>query len=128
VTRIPCTTWSAGGSAIADDGDVADVRTGERLVSTAVEKFGKLDVVVNVAGILRDRMIFNLSEEDWDAVIRVHLKGHYSTVRPAAAYFREQRKPDGAYRIINFTSTSGLYGAPGQPNYAAAKMGVVGLT
>jgi NAD(P)-dependent dehydrogenase (short-subunit alcohol dehydrogenase family) len=73
-------------------------------------------------------MIFNLPEEDWDAVIRVHLKGHYSTVRPAAAYFREQRNPGGNYRIINFTSVSGLQGSPGQPNYAAAKMGIVGLT
>ena len=84
--------------------------------------------MVNVAGILRDRMIFNLDEKDWDAVIRVHLKGHYSTVRPASAYWREQRNPEGHYRIINFTSASGLHGSPGQPNYAAAKMGIVGLT
>jgi NAD(P)-dependent dehydrogenase (short-subunit alcohol dehydrogenase family) len=119
---------AAGGAAIADGGDIADVTTGERLVRTAVDKFGRLDIVVNVAGILRDRMIFNLPEADWDAVIRVHLKGHYSTVRPAAAYFREQRNPDGHFRIINFTSVSGLDGSPGQPNYAAAKMGIVGLT
>ena len=102
--------------------------TGERLVRTAVERFGKLDIVVNVAGILRDRMIFNLAEADWDAVIRVHLKGHYSTVRPASAYLREQRNPQGHFRIINFTSVSGIDGSPGQPNYAAAKMGIVGLT
>ncbi|HEY3880990.1 MAG TPA: SDR family oxidoreductase, partial [Trebonia sp.] len=82
----------------------------------------------NVAGILRDRMIFNLAEQDWDEVIRVHLKGHYSTVRPASAYWREQRNPQGHYRVINFTSVSGLDGSPGQPNYAAAKMGIVGLT
>jgi NAD(P)-dependent dehydrogenase (short-subunit alcohol dehydrogenase family) len=119
---------AAGGRAVADGGDIADVSTGERLVKTAVEQYGKLDIVVNVAGILRDRMIFNLAEEDWDAVIRVHLKGHYSTVRPASAYWREQRNPDGHYRIINFTSVSGLDGSPGQPNYAAAKMGIVGLT
>jgi NAD(P)-dependent dehydrogenase (short-subunit alcohol dehydrogenase family) len=118
----------AGGQAVADSGDIADVATGERLVRTAVEQFGKLDIVVNVAGILRDRMIFNLPEADWDAVIRVHLKGHYSTVRPAAAYFREQRNPAGHYRFINFTSVSGLDGSPGQPNYAAAKMGIIGLT
>ena len=118
----------AGGTAVADIGDIADVATGQRLVDTAVERFGKLDIVVNVAGILRDRMIFNLSEEDWDAVIRVHLKGHYSTVRPASAYWREQRNPDGHYRIINFTSVSGLDGSPGQPNYASAKMGIIGLT
>jgi NAD(P)-dependent dehydrogenase (short-subunit alcohol dehydrogenase family) len=73
-------------------------------------------------------MIFNLSEADWDEVIRVHLKGHYSTVRPASAYWREQRNPHGHYRVINFTSVSGLDGSPGQPNYAAAKMGIVGLT
>jgi NAD(P)-dependent dehydrogenase (short-subunit alcohol dehydrogenase family) len=119
---------AAGGKAVPDGGDIGDTATGERLVRTAVEQFGKLDIVVNVAGILRDRMIFNLSEQDWDEVIRVHLKGHYSTVRPASAYWREQRNPQGHYRIINFTSVSGLDGSPGQPNYAAAKMGIVGLT
>jgi len=119
---------AAGGAAVADGGDIGDVATGERLVDTAVKEFGRLDIVVNVAGILRDRMIFNLSENDWDEVIRVHLKGHYSTVRPAAAYWREQRNPQGHYRVINFTSVSGLDGSPGQPNYAAAKMGIVGLT
>ncbi|MET8049712.1 MULTISPECIES: SDR family NAD(P)-dependent oxidoreductase [unclassified Streptosporangium] len=114
--------------AVADGGDVADVETGRRLLDLALENYGKLDIVVNVAGILRDRMIFNLEEKDWDAVIRVHLKGHYSTIRPASAYWREQRNPDGHYRIINFTSASGLHGAPGQSNYAAAKMGIVGFT
>jgi NAD(P)-dependent dehydrogenase (short-subunit alcohol dehydrogenase family) len=119
---------AAGGRAVADGGDVADTATGERLVRLAVERFGQLDVLVNTAGILRDRMIFNLPEQDWDAVIRVHLRGHFSTVKPAAAYWREQRNPDGHYRIINFTSDSGLQGSPGQPNYAAAKMGIIGLT
>jgi NAD(P)-dependent dehydrogenase (short-subunit alcohol dehydrogenase family) len=119
---------AAGGRAVADGGDIGNVATGERLVQTAVEEFGKLDIVVNVAGILRDRMIFNLPESDWDEVIRVHLKGHYSTVRPASVYWREQRNPDGHYRVINFTSISGLDGSPGQPNYAAAKMGIIGLT
>src|SRR6202012_2383533 len=130
---------AAGGKAVSDGGDIADVATGarppgtavaagERPVQTAVEQYGKLDIVVNVAGILRDRMIFNLAEADWDAVIRVHLKGHYSTVRPASAYWREQRNPQGHYRVINFTSVSGLDGSPGQPNYAAAKIGIVGLT
>jgi len=118
----------AGGQAIANGGDIAEASTGEELVQTAIKEFGKLDVVVNVAGILRDRMIFNLSPEDWDAVIRVHLRGTYSTVRPAAAYWREQRNENGNYRIVNFTSVSGLHGAAGQPNYAAAKMGIVGLT
>jgi NAD(P)-dependent dehydrogenase (short-subunit alcohol dehydrogenase family) len=119
---------AAGGTAIPDGGDIGNVATGERLVQTAVEQYGKLDIVVNVAGILRDRMIFNLAEQDWDEVIRVHLKGHYSTVRPAAAYWRELRNPQGHYRIVNFTSISGLDGSPGQPNYAAAKMGIIGLT
>jgi len=118
----------AGGQAVADGGDVADSATGERLVNLALENYGRLDIVVNSAGILRDKMIFNLPEEDWDAVIRVHLRGHYCTIRPAAAYWREQRNPDGHFRIINFTSDSGLQGSPGQPNYAAAKMGIIGLT
>ncbi len=119
---------AAGGQAVANGGDISEVATGEELVSTAIKEFGKLDILVNVAGILRDRMIFNLSPEDWDAVIKVHLRGHYTTVRPATAYWREQRNPDGNYRIINFSSESGLLGSPGQPNYAAAKMGIVGLT
>ena len=119
---------AAGGAAVANGSDIAEASTGEDLVSTAIKEYGKLDVVVNVAGILRDRMIFNLSPEDWDAVIRVHLRGTYSTVRPASAYWREQRNPEGHYRIINFSSGSGLHGAPGQPNYAAAKLGIVGLT
>ncbi|WP_433249407.1 SDR family NAD(P)-dependent oxidoreductase [Actinomadura nitritigenes] len=118
----------AGGSAVADHGDVSLPDTGERLVRTAVERFGGLDVLVNTAGILRDRMIFNMAEEEWDDVIRVHLKGHFNTIKPAAAHWRDRRDPDGHFRIINFTSGSGLYGAPGQPNYAAAKMGIVGLT
>jgi NAD(P)-dependent dehydrogenase (short-subunit alcohol dehydrogenase family) len=119
---------AAGGQAVPDGGDVADTATGQRLVDLALEHYGRLDVLVNSAGILRDRMIFNLPEEDWDAVIRVHLRGHYSSIRPASAYWRAQRNPDGHYRIINFTSDSGLQGSPGQANYAAAKMGVVGLT
>jgi NAD(P)-dependent dehydrogenase (short-subunit alcohol dehydrogenase family) len=119
---------AGGGSAVADGGDIAETSTGERLVQTAIDTFGKLDIVINSAGILRDRMIFNLSEQDWDAVIRVHLRGHYSTLRPASAYWRSQRNPEANYRIINFTSASGLHGSPGQPNYAAAKMGIVGLT
>ncbi|MGI5272360.1 SDR family NAD(P)-dependent oxidoreductase [Nonomuraea sp. CA-218870] len=117
-----------GGEAVADGGDIADTATGRRLVELALEAYGRLDVVVNVAGILRDKMIFNLPEEDWDAVIRVHLRGHFSTIKPAAAHWREQRNPDGHYRIINFTSDSALQGSPGQPNYAAAKMGIIGLT
>ena len=119
---------SAGGRAVADGGDVADTATGTRLVETAVAEFGGLDVLVNSAGVLRDRMIFNMSDDEWDTVIRVHLRGHFSTSRAAAAHFRAQRNPDGHYRIVNFTSHSGLEGSPGQANYAAAKMGIVGLT
>ncbi|TCK24455.1 SDR family NAD(P)-dependent oxidoreductase [Pseudonocardia endophytica] len=119
---------AAGGRAVADGGDVADTATGARLVDTAVEQFGGLDILINSAGVLRDRMIFNMSDDEWDTVIRVHLRGHFSTSRAAAAHFRQQRNPDGHYRIVNFTSHSGLEGSPGQANYAAAKMGIVGLT
>ena len=119
---------AVGGTAVVDGGDVSDPQQAEAMIRTAIDEFGSLDVLVNVAGILRDRMIFNLAEKEWDDVIRVHLKGHFATTKPAAAYWREQRNPDGHYRLINFTSVSGLFGAPGQPNYAAAKMGVVGLT
>lgn len=118
----------AGGQAHADPGDISDTATGERLVAAAVEEFGRLDIVVNAAGIVRDRMIFNMSELEWDSVIRVHLRGHFSTLRPASAYWRQQRDPHAHYRIINFTSISGLEGSPGQANYAAAKMGIIGLT
>src|SRR5262249_35429784 len=80
------------------------------------------------AGILRDRMVFNMSEQEWDDVIRVHLKGTFNTTKFASAHWRSRRDESAQHRIINFTSVSGLHGAPGQPNYAAAKMGIVGLT
>ena len=116
----------AGGEAISDTTNVTDFDACGQLIDRAVTHYGRLDVLVNAAGILRDRMIFNLSEEDWDAVIAVHLKGTFNTVRHASAYWRAEK--DGDYRLINFTSGSALFGAPGQPNYAAAKMGIVGLT
>lgn len=119
---------AAGGEAEANNGDVSDFESAGAMVRQAIDTYGKLDVLVNVAGILRDRMIFNMDEADWDAVVRVHLKGTYNTVRHASAYFRSLKNPDGNFRIINFTSGSGLHGAPGQPNYAAAKMGITGLT
>jgi NAD(P)-dependent dehydrogenase (short-subunit alcohol dehydrogenase family) len=119
---------AAGGTAVVNGADVGDHAATTDLVRSTVEMFGKLDVIVNVAGILRDRMIFNMSEEEWDAVIRVHLKGHYNMIKPSAAYWREVGPSDGHHRIINFTSRAGLHGAPGQPNYCAAKMGIVGLT
>ena len=113
----------AGGQAVANADNIATVKGGESLVQAAVDSFGKLDILVNCAGILRDRMIFNMTEEEWDAVVAVHLKGHFCTIRPASALMRQQK----GGRIINFSSGSAL-GAPGQPNYAAAKAGILGLT
>lgn len=117
---------AAGGQAIVDSSDVTSFAAAEALIRKAVDHFGRLDVLINVAGILRDGMIFKMTEEQWDAVIAVHLKGTFNTTRHASAYWRENR--GGQFRLINFTSASGLYGAPSQPNYAAAKMGIVGLT
>jgi NAD(P)-dependent dehydrogenase (short-subunit alcohol dehydrogenase family) len=113
----------AGGQAAANTDNIATIKGGEGLVQTAVDSFGRLDILVNCAGILRDRMIFNMTEEEWDAVIAVHLKGHFCTIRPASALMRQQK----GGRVINFSSGSAL-GAPGQPNYAAAKAGILGLT
>ncbi len=117
---------AAGGTAVADYTDISDHAAAEKLIQHAVDEFGKVDVVVNVAGILRDRMVFNMSEQEWDDVVRVHMKGTFNTSKFAAIHWRKAR--EGHYRLINFTSGSGLHGAPGQPNYAAAKMGIVGFT
>ena len=119
---------AAGGEAVVNADDVADFQSGEAIIRQAIDTYGRLDVLVNVAGILRDRMIFNMTEDEWDAVVRVHMKGTFNTCRFASAYCREQRNADAHHRIINFTSGSGLHGAPGQPNYAAAKNGIVGFT
>jgi NAD(P)-dependent dehydrogenase (short-subunit alcohol dehydrogenase family) len=118
----------AGGKAVANGADISVFAAAESLVQTAIEEFGRLDILVNVAGILRDRMVFNMTEQEWDDVIRVHLKGTFNTTRFASAHWRSLRDETAQNRIINFTSVSGLHGAPGQPNYAAAKMGIVGLT
>lgn len=118
----------AGSQAVANTDDITDHGAAEGLIRQAIDTFGHLDVLVNVAGILRDRMVFNMAEEEWDAVIRVHLRGHFNTTKHAARYWRELRDESAHHRLINFTSVSGLHGAPGQPNYAAAKMGVVGFT
>ena len=118
----------AGGKAVANGADISDHAAAEGLVRDAIEGFGRLDVLVNVAGILRDRMVFNMAEQEWDDVIRVHLKGTFNTTKFAAAHWRSLREETAQNRIINFTSVSGLHGSPGQPNYAAAKMGIVGLT
>src|SRR5262249_45328647 len=114
----------AGGEARPSYESVASMAGGQRIVEAALDGFGRLDVVVNNAGVLRDRMIFNMSEEEWDAVIAVHLKGSFAVTRAAAPRFREQRWG----RFINMTSTSGLVGNVGQANYAAAKLGIMGLT
>jgi NAD(P)-dependent dehydrogenase (short-subunit alcohol dehydrogenase family) len=118
----------AGGKAVANLADVSDHGAAEDLIATAIGQFGRLDVLVNVAGILRDRMVFTMSEQEWDDVIRVHLRGTFNTTKFASAHWRSQRDESAQNRIINFTSVSGLHGASGQPNYAAAKMGIVGLT
>ncbi len=114
----------AGGEAVANYDSVASMAGGQRIVQTALDSFGRIDIVVNNAGILRDRMIFNMTEEEWDAVINTHLKGSFAVTRAAAPHMREQRSG----RFINMTSTSGLVGNVGQANYAAAKLGIVGLT
>jgi len=113
-----------GGSAVASYESVATVEGGEAIVKTAVDKFGRIDILINNAGILRDRMIFNMTEAEWDAVIAVHLKGHYCCTKPAAILMRQQRYG----RIVNFSSGSGLIGMPGQANYGAAKSGIAGFT
>jgi len=113
-----------GGRAVANTESVADYAAAGRMVQQAVEEFGSLDIVVNIAGILRDRMIFNMDEAEWDAVVAVHLNGTFNTCRHASTLFRE-RKQGG--RIINFSSVS-AWGSPGQPNYGAAKYGILGLT
>src|SRR5881227_1734210 len=113
-----------GGRAVASHESVADYAAAERIVATAVREFGAIDVLVNNAGILRDRMLFNMSEEEWDAVIAVHLKGTFNCTRHAAVQMRQQRRG----RIISISSTSGLFGNPGQANYGAAKSAIGGLT
>jgi NAD(P)-dependent dehydrogenase (short-subunit alcohol dehydrogenase family) len=121
---------AAGGQAVANGDDVADWAGAQRLVDTAVEQFGRLDVLVNNAGFLRDRMLANLGEDEWDAVIRVHLKGHFAPMRHAAAYWRAEskagRQPDA--RVINTSSGAGLLGSVGQGNYSAAKAGIAALS
>jgi NAD(P)-dependent dehydrogenase (short-subunit alcohol dehydrogenase family) len=119
-----------GGRAVANTDDVSDWAGAQRLVEQAVEVFGGLDVIVNNAGILRDRMLVNMTEQEWDAVIRVHLKGTFGPSHHAAAYWRERSKAgqDNDARIINTTSVSGIYGNPGQTNYGAAKAGIAAFT
>ncbi|MEX3107086.1 MULTISPECIES: 3-oxoacyl-ACP reductase [unclassified Streptomyces] len=122
---------AAGGEATAHTGDVSDFQQARELVELAIDTYGELAVLVNNAGILRDRMVFSMTEGEWDAVVRVHLKGHFNTTRFAAAHWRERSKREGGPvygRIVNTSSEAFLAGSPGQPNYAAAKGGIVGLT
>jgi NAD(P)-dependent dehydrogenase (short-subunit alcohol dehydrogenase family) len=119
-----------GGEAVANHDDVTDWEQGRHLVESAIEVFGDLHVLVNNAGILRDRVIVNMTEEDWDSVIQVHLKGHFVPTRHAAVYWRERTKAGEEVRasIINTSSTSGLLGNPGQSSYGAAKAGIGAFT
>jgi NAD(P)-dependent dehydrogenase (short-subunit alcohol dehydrogenase family) len=119
-----------GGVAVANHDNVTSWEGGQRLVATALETFGDLHVLVNNAGILRDRVLVNLSEEDWDSVINVHLKGHFIPTRHAAAYWRERAKSGETVKasVINTSSTSGLLGNIGQSNYGAAKAGIAAFT
>ncbi|MET4046432.1 short-chain dehydrogenase [Rhodococcus sp. 1163] len=128
--QVVDTIRAAGGEAVVNGDDIADWDGAERLVNTALDGFGRLDVLVNNGGFLRDRMLATMSEEEWDAVIRVHLKGHFAPMRHASTYWRAQAKAGNAVdaRIINTSSGAGLLGSIGQGNYAAAKAGIATLT
>jgi 3-oxoacyl-[acyl-carrier protein] reductase len=131
VEAVAAEIRSLGGEAVVAAGDVGEWATGESMLATALRSYGQLDILVNNAGVLRDRMIFTMSPEEWDLVIRVHLRGHFVTTRLATAYWRDRAKAaDGPVyaRIVNSTSEAFLLGAVGQPNYAAAKAGIAALT
>lgn len=122
---------SLGGKALLVTGDVGERSTADALLEAAVEHFGGLHVVVNNAGFVRDRMLFTMSDEEWDAVIRVHLRGHFLLSRNAGAYWRSRAKAEGGpvyARVVNTASEAFLFGSEGQPNYAAAKAGIAALT
>ncbi|MER6632182.1 SDR family oxidoreductase [Streptomyces sp. NPDC000987] len=121
---------AGGGEAVAHAGDIATSDGAASLIAAAVDTFGRLDTLVNNAGFLRDRMLVNLDEDDWDAVMRVHLKGHFLTLKHAAAHWRAEAKAGRtpAARVVNTSSGAGLLGSVGQGNYSAAKAGIVGLT
>ena len=121
----------AGAEVTFVSGDIAERSTADAMFAAATEKFGRVDIVVNNAGIVRDRMLFNMSDEDWDAVVRVHLRGHFLMTRNAGAYWRDRSKSAGepVYgRIVNTSSEAGLLGPEGQANYGAAKAGITALT
>ncbi|TIC83938.1 3-oxoacyl-ACP reductase [Nocardioides sp. GY 10113] len=123
---------SRGGEAVAVGGDVSQRSTADAMMAAAVDGFGRLDIVVNNAGMTRDRMLFNMSDEEWDAVIAVHLRGHFLLSRNAASYWRSQAKASESgtveASVVNTASEAFLGGSPGQPNYAAAKAGIAALT
>jgi 3-oxoacyl-[acyl-carrier protein] reductase len=122
---------AAGGEAVVDGGDVANWDDALAMVRRGIDEWGRFDILVNNAGFLRDRMLFNMSEDDFDDVVRVHLKGHFCTMRHAAEHWRNESKAaDGPVygRIVNTASEAGLFGSPGQPNYASAKAGIISLT
>jgi NAD(P)-dependent dehydrogenase (short-subunit alcohol dehydrogenase family) len=121
---------AAGGEAVANADDVSQWEGGKRLIETALEAFGDLHVLVNNAGILRDRVLVNMSEDEWDSVVSVHLKGHFVPTRHAAAYWRSRTKEghEVTASVVNTSSTSGLLGNPGQCNYGAAKAGIAAFT
>lgn len=121
---------SAGGQAVANGDDIADWDGGKRLIESAIEAFGDLHVLINNAGILRDRVLVNMTEAEWDSVIHVHLKGHFVPTRHAAAYWRERTKAGDEVKaaVVNTSSTSGLLGNPGQSNYGAAKAGIAAFS
>ncbi len=131
VDEVAADIKASGGEAIVVAGDIGEWHTGERLIKAALKAYGRLDILVNNAGVLRDRMIFTMSPDEWDLVMRVHLRGHFITTRLATAHWRDASKQAGApvyARIVNTSSEAFLLGSPGQPNYAAAKAGIVALT
>jgi 3-oxoacyl-[acyl-carrier protein] reductase len=131
VPGVAAESPAAGGQVRVAAGDVGEWQTGQQLIAAALDAYGRLDILVNNAGVLRDRMVFSMSAEEWDLVLRVHLRGHFVTTRFATAYWRAQSKQAGGPgygRIVNTSSEAFLLGSPGQPNYAAAKAGITALT
>ncbi len=131
VHNVAAEIQAGGGQAVVAQGDIGEWSTAEDLLATALKAYGRLDILVNNAGLLRDRMIFSMTPDEWDLVIRVHLRGHFVTTRVATAHWREASKQTGGPvygRIVNTTSESFLLGSTGQPNYAAAKAGIATLT